>query len=167
MQVNPSNLLIVNVDDAKGEYMQYRHTQFGNVIIAAVGIVVAAILVHFLVSGSIPLIEAGLAILLLITLFLFASLTVEVNHLSVVCSFGPGFIRKEIKLSDVIDARPVTNSWLAGWGIRWIPGRYTLWNVSGLQAVELTLTNGKRFRIGTDEPDSLVRAIQIDKTMVS
>ncbi|MDI6766999.1 MAG: hypothetical protein QME52_09275 [Bacteroidota bacterium] len=143
--------------------MEYHHTQYGTVIILAVGIVIAAILVHFLVSGSIPPTEAGVAILLLITLFLFASLTVEINHGSVVCSFGPGLIRKEIKLSDITDVRPVTNSWFAGWGIRWMPGQYMLWNVSGFQAVELTLTNGKRFRIGTDEPDSLVRAIQINK----
>lgn len=143
--------------------MEYRHTQFGTIIIFAVGIFVAAILVHFLLSGSIHPIEAGVAILLLITLFLFASLTVEINHGSVVCNFGPGLIRKEIKLSDVTDVRPVTNSWLAGWGIRWMPGRYMLWNISGFQAVELTLTNGKRFRIGTDEPDLLVRAIQINK----
>ncbi|MBA4311418.1 MAG: hypothetical protein C0417_02195 [Chlorobiaceae bacterium] len=144
--------------------MEYRHTQFGTVIIFGVGIVIAAILVHFLVSGSIPPNEAGVAILLLLTLFLFASLTVEINNGSVVCRFGPGLIRKEIKLSDITEVRPVTNSWLAGWGIRWIPGRYMLWNVSGFQAVELTLTNGKRFRIGTDEPDLLVHAIQINKT---
>jgi hypothetical protein len=144
--------------------MEYRHTQFGTIIIFAVGIFVAAILVHFLMSGSIPLIEAVVAILLLITLFLFASLTVEIDHGKVICRFGPGLVQKKIKLSDVTDVRPVTNSWLAGWGIRWIPGRYMLWNVSGFQAVELTLTNGKRFRIGTDEADLLVRAIQINKT---
>lgn len=144
--------------------MEYRHTQFGTEIIFAVGIVIVAILLHLLVSGSIPPIEAGVAILLLITLFLFSSLTIEINRSSVVCSFGPGLIRKKIKLSKIIDAQPVTNSWLAGWGIRWIPRRYMLWNVSGFQAIELTLTNGKRLRIGTDEPDSLARAIQINKT---
>ena len=144
--------------------MEYHHTQFGTVIIFGVGIVIAAILVHFLVSGSIDPIEAIVAILFLLTLFLFASLTVEINRGSIVCRFGPGLIRKEIKLSDVTDARPVINSWIAGWGIRWMPGQYMLWNVSGFQAVELMLTNGKRFRIGTDEPDSLVQAIQINKT---
>lgn len=144
--------------------MEYRHTQFGTVIIFAVGIVIAAIFVHFIMSGSMHPNEAGVAILLLVTLFLFASLTVEIKHGIVVCRFGPGLIRKEIKLSDITDARPVTNSWLAGWGIRWMPGRYMLWNVSGFQAVELKLKNGKKFRIGTDEPDLLVRAIQINKT---
>ena len=144
--------------------MEYRHTQFSTVIIFAVGIVVAAILVRFLINGSIHPIEAGVGILLLITLFLFASLTVEIKYGSVICRFGPGLVRKKIKLSDVTDVRPVTNPWLAGWGIRWIPSRYMLWNVSGFQAVELTLTNGKKFRIGTDEPKSLVQAIQINKT---
>ncbi|MBI5021812.1 MAG: hypothetical protein HZB59_10270 [Ignavibacteriales bacterium] len=143
--------------------MEYRHTQFGAVIIVAVGIVILAILVHSLIGGLIHPIEAGVAILLLIMVFLFASLTVEINHGNVTCYFGPGLIRKEIKLSDITEVRSVTNSWLAGWGIRWIPGKYMLWNVSGLQAVELTLKNGKKFRIGTDEPELLARAIQSNK----
>jgi hypothetical protein len=29
------------------------------------------------------------------------------------------------------------------------------WNVSGLDAVELTLVSDRRFRIGTDEPEQL------------
>ncbi len=94
--------------------MDLRHRQYGTIIIFAVGIVIAVILVNFMISGSIHPIEVGVGILLLLTLFLFASLTVEINNGNVVCSFGPGLIRKQIKLSDVIDARPVTNSWLAG-----------------------------------------------------
>ena len=46
-----------------------------------------------------------------------------------------------------------------GWGIRLIPNGW-LWNVSGLGAVELSLVNGQRFRIGTDEPEQLATAIQ-------
>jgi hypothetical protein len=144
--------------------MEYRHTQYDTVLIITVGIFITAILVHSLIDGPIHPAEAGVAILLPIMLFLFASLTVEINHGSVVCRFGPGLFRKKTKLSDITDAQSVTNSWLSGWGIRWIPGKYMLWNVSGLKAVELTLKNGKRFRIGTDEPELLVRAIQDNKT---
>jgi hypothetical protein len=36
-----------------------------------------------------------------------------------------------------------------------------VWNVSGFQAVELTLKDGSRFRIGTDEPEALVHAIEL------
>ena len=48
----------------------------------------------------------------------------------------------------------VTTHWIYGWGIRWIPGGW-LWNVSGLDGVELALVSGRRFRIGTDEPEQL------------
>jgi hypothetical protein len=41
-----------------------------------------------------------------------------------------------------------------------IPGQGWLWNVSGIDAVELTMKNGDRFRIGTDEPEKLVTAIE-------
>jgi len=39
-------------------------------------------------------------------------------------------------------------------------GRYWVYNVSGLEAVEVTLRSGKRFRIGTDEPEALLTALQ-------
>ena len=35
-----------------------------------------------------------------------------------------------------------------------------MFNVSGLDAVELELVNGKRFRIGTEDPSEVVEAIE-------
>jgi hypothetical protein len=46
-----------------------------------------------------------------------------------------------------------------------MPGQYWLWNVSGMGAVELQLKNGSRFRIGTDEPETLARAVEAYGTM--
>ena len=34
-----------------------------------------------------------------------------------------------------------------------------MYNVSGLDAVELTLRNGRRFRVGTDERQALLNAL--------
>jgi len=31
-----------------------------------------------------------------------------------------------------------------------------MWNISGLKAVELTYKNGKKFRLGTGEPEILI-----------
>jgi hypothetical protein len=45
-----------------------------------------------------------------------------------------------------------------GWSIRLTPHGW-LYSVSGLAAVELTLQDGKRLRIGTDEPERLCQAI--------
>ena len=143
--------------------MEYRHTQFGTVIVGIMGSAVVGVLMHFLVAGSVHPVEIIVAILLLVTMSLFPSLTVAINGDALRCSFGAGFIRREIQIADINEAQPVTNPWIVGWGIRWVPGQYWMWNVSGLQAVELVLKNGQRFRIGTDEPDVLVRAIQLKR----
>jgi hypothetical protein len=98
--------------------------------------------------------------ILLLCLFLFWSLTVEVRRGQVQARFGSGLIRRTVQLADIQEARVVRNPWYAGWGIRLIP-RGVIYNVSGFGAVELELSNGRRFRIGTDEPQALLEAIQL------
>jgi protein-S-isoprenylcysteine O-methyltransferase Ste14 len=146
--------------------MEYRYTQIGKIIIAAVGITVGVALFLFWMDGALHPIAVVVIILLLFVLSQFHSLTVEIKDNNLVCRFGHGLIRKRISLSDVNEVRLVRNPWYAGWGIRWIPGRYWLWNISGVRAVELVLKDGKRFRIGTDEPELLVKAIQSNKIML-
>jgi hypothetical protein len=84
----------------------------------------------------------------------FPTLTVEGDERGLDVWFGPGVARRRIPWRDIRAARPVRNSWLAGWGIRWI-GSGWMYNVSGLDAVELSLASGRRFRIGTDDPRGL------------
>jgi len=143
--------------------MEYRHSQFGGVIFWGLLVtMVLAIIVPILLGVFHPAIFVALAILAIV-FALFYSLKVEITNNVLECRFGIGLIRKEIPLSDIQAVRAVTNPWFVGWGIRWMPGQYWLWNVSGLRAVELLLKNGSRFRIGTDEPEALVRAIQSNK----
>jgi hypothetical protein len=68
--------------------------------------------------------------------------------------FGPGIIKKRIKYDQIKSVEMVRNHWFYGWGVRWY-GRGWLYNVSSLDAVELTLASGRFIRIGTDEPDRL------------
>ena len=59
-----------------------------------------------------------------------------------------------------MSAKTVKNHWYCGWGIRWCL-RFKMWiyNVSGFDAVEIKLKNGKTYRIGTDEPKKLEQTI--------
>lgn len=91
--------------------------------------------------------------------WLFSSLTVEVENGFLKFWFGPGFIKKNIDLSQVVDCQAVKNSWLCGWGIRLTPNGW-LYNVSGFEAVEIKLKSGKQFRLGTDQPTELCQAIK-------
>ena len=135
----------------------YRHTQTGWVILG-----VAAAVVALGWAGLPP--EAAAAarvpalLIAAVLVLVFGTLTVEVTQDAIRLRFGVGLVRKRIPLRDVSSWREVRNPWYAGWGIHLAPGGM-LWNVSGLDAVELVLGEGKRFRIGTDEPAALAAAI--------
>ena len=145
---------------------RYRHRQSGTTILATL---IATAAFNALVFGGLawmlpetrtPLwwVWIGTSAFLVALGWLFSSLEVAVTRGSVELAFGPGWPRKSIPLSTVEGARPVRNSWWHGWGIRLTPNGW-LWNVSGLEAVELELSDGRRFRIGTDEPERLAEAI--------
>lgn len=94
-----------------------------------------------------------------ILLVLFHSQKVTVTDAGIKVSMGAGIIRKRISLGSIRESRIVKNRWYMGWGIRIIPGGM-MFNVSGLSAVELLLERRNVFRIGTDDPVNLDRAIR-------
>ena len=139
--------------------MPYRKRQVG-----VVGLVVADVLVIVgvlaLVVGDESLTPlAIIAFVASILLVVFSFLTVSVDDHQVTAAFLPGWPRHRIALERIADARPVRNSWWYGYGIRKVPGGW-MYNVSGLDAVEIVDIGGRRFRIGTREPDALTEAIQ-------
>lgn len=142
----------------------YRHTQVGTVILAGMlaGMVLVAAI--SILKGWDPVGVFALAALAVFA-FLFHSLTVEISDGTLSCRFGPGLVKRQFYLSEIHAARTVRNRWYYGWGIRYIPGGW-LFNVSGLDAVEIVLSSGRKFRIGTDEPDELAGAIleNLDET---
>ena len=91
---------------------------------------------------------------------LFWGLTVEVNKDVVRLYFGFGIIHRSILREHIAIVTQVRNRWWWGFGIRWTPHGW-MWNISGLDAVELTYHNGKKFRIGTDEPEALLEALKV------
>jgi len=142
----------------------YKHTQIGQVIIFSMLAAFAVIgVAEFIASQqrikNIEMIIIATAIILFITLLLFFSLTVIVNEEYVLVKFCTGIIRKKFLLKDIESCEVVKNRWWYGFGIRFIAGSGWMFNVSGLDAVELNLKNGKKFRIGTDEPKELARYI--------
>jgi hypothetical protein len=142
---------------------QYRHTQVGwTIIVLVVAAVVAEILLVVVLAPDSTLalsLSGALAAILAVTLILFSTLTVTVDDGAVRLAFGLDALRREVSLDQIAEARRVRNAWYSGWGVRVIPnGR--LYNVGGLDAVELQLDNGRVVRVGTDEPDVLLAAVQ-------
>jgi hypothetical protein len=90
---------------------------------------------------------------------LFSTLTVVVDADELRFYFGPGFWTRRIPLRDIQAVAPVRNSAWHGWGIRYTVHGW-LYNVSGLDAVELTVRGEGRLRVGTDEPERLAQALR-------
>ena len=90
---------------------------------------------------------------------LFSSLTVEVTDNELRWRFGPGLWSCRLPLNEIRDVAVVRNHWWNGWGIRIAPG-LRLYNVSGLDAVELRLKSNEVRRIGTNDPQGLFEALR-------
>lgn len=111
----------------------------------------AALLGSFAFSMPTPLERwplSATAIGLLVLAWLFSSLTVDVDANNIQWFFGPGLWRYQIALSEIESVQVVRNEWWNGFGLRMRPG-FRLYNVSGMDAVELRLKNGGIRRIGT------------------
>jgi hypothetical protein len=100
-----------------------------------------------------------LLIFMILCLLVFATLTVEVNDQAITLRFGMGLIRKSFRLQDVQAYRAVKNPWYYAWGIHAIPGGW-IFNVSGTEALELHMKNGRKYRIGTDDVQGLANAVE-------
>ena len=140
-----------------GVMQQYRHTQIGYHLIILYSAVVVFIGYVNVLMGFNPIALAALIVMVFV-LRLFSSLTVAVDAKMIKIQFGLGVIRKVFLLKDVETYFVVKNPWYYGWGIRFTT-RGWLFNVSGFSAIELQMKNGKRYRIGTDEPDNLANAL--------
>ena len=142
----------------------YHHTQ-RNAAAFLLFNLAALIPIGLFLSGALPAGDVGAritvlvaAIVMMVSSFAFSSLTIAVRDGQLSWWFGPGIVKKTVPLSTIVAAEPTTTSIFNGWGIH-LTGRGWLYNVAGRQAVLITQEDGKRFLLGTDEPDTLAQTI--------
>lgn len=144
--------------------MEYDHTQYGYTGILTTALLVAlmwgSLRSAFEESDWIGALIVSFLVFIVALTFWFSKLNVTVAHGAVTAAFGLGKPHRVIQFSEVTDVRQVRNSWVQGWGVRRITNGW-MYNVWGLDAVELELASGHIFRIGTDEPDKLSTAITL------
>ncbi len=135
----------------------YKHVQFGTLTVSLlVAAIVLLALLGFIVEWH--TVTIGVLLTLLVCVALFYSLTVEISNDHLGIHFGVGIVKKRFEIKDIEKAYPVRNRWYYGWGIRLILHGW-LYNVSGLDAIEIVMSSGKRYRIGTDQPNELAQAV--------
>jgi hypothetical protein len=137
--------------------MPYLHTQRGTWIV--VPCLAFAALDTAVAWRSGQWLPVAVLIVFVVVAILFSSLTVEVRDNELRWYFGPGLWTYRLPLDEIENVAAVRNRWWYGFGIRKGPG-FWLYNVSGLDAVELHLRSNEIRRIGTDDPQGLAAALR-------
>jgi len=140
-------------------YMIYKHTQIGYLIIS-IGVILVFYFGFILTRVGFNPIAIAIMFSVVFILASFTTLKVMIDENYLRIKFGYGIFRKRFLLKEIISAQTVKNHWYYGWGIRlWLWPRMLIFNVSGFDAVEIKMKNGKIYRIGTEESKKLEQAI--------
>lgn len=147
----------------------YKHIQIGylTLVVTLVMLVLFA-WAHITSSTEPPSVDSGtnllvtvIMALILLILASFVTLTVSIDEKYLRIKFGYGIFTKTFPLNQITSVQSVKNHWYYGWGVKvWFWPYMWIYNVSGFDAIEIIMRNGKIYRIGTDAPIELEAAIK-------
>ena len=147
----------------------YKYTQIGYLmVVVTLCVFVLFAWAHMTARAEAPSVDSGTNLLvvavmgtILFVLASFTTLTTTIDAHDLRMKFGRGIFSRKFALDQIASAHAVKNHWYYGWGIRlWFWPKMWIYNVSGFDAVEITMKNGKIYRIGTDAPKELEAAIK-------
>ena len=151
------------MNDAPTAPLPYRHTQIGYPILAGMALgsltQVRALSRDKRAGRPSWWLHAPGLIAFAALMLAFSRLTVVVDETRVSVGFGGGLARRRFEMRTIEAASAVKTPWLAGWGIR-LTRQGWLYNAWGRGAVQLRFAGGRRFTIGTNEPEALLAAIE-------
>lgn len=142
--------------------MQYEHTQRGWIdeLLYLVALLVLGL--AWLLAGP-PVVmwmNVGLAAMFVFLAFCFRSLTVRDDGERLELRFGPlPLFGRRLRDDAMTAVERGRTSLIDGWGIHYIPGRGTTYNLAGFDCVVVHLGR-KTIRIGTDDADNLLQFLQ-------
>ena len=137
---------------------KYEHTQIGYFLIWML-LIGAAITLTIGALNPADWISFVITVLLLLTIAGFYKLRIKIDNENLCASLGVGIIRKKVPVAEIATCEPIRIRWWYGWGIHFTPYGL-LYNISGWDAVAITLRDGRHFSLGTDDPHGLAVAIR-------
>ncbi len=113
--------------------------------------------------GNTPMSDLGIIIFSLfifglIAMFWFMRLKTEIDQKGIRMSFFP-FVRKRVSWKEIQSAEVLNYGFVGGWGIRLWTKHGTVYNTKGNIGLEIELTNGKKFVIGTQKEIEMSKVI--------
>jgi hypothetical protein len=147
----------------------YKHTQIGYLMLAVTLAVLALFAWAQITARAEPpsyysgtnFLVTAVMVLIVFILASFTTLTTSIDENRLRIKFGYGIFAKMFPLKEIASVRSVKNHWYYGWGVRvWFWPYMWIYAVSGFDAVEIVMKNGKIYRIGTDAPSELEAAVK-------
>jgi hypothetical protein len=147
----------------------YKHTQIGYLMLVVTLAVFGLFAWIYIMASAEPLsansgsnlVVTAIMALILFILSSLATLTTSVDETCLRIKFSYGIFAKEFALNEIASVQSVKNHWYYGWGMKvWFWPYMLIYNVSGFDAVEIIMKNGKIYRIGTNAPGKLEAAIK-------
>ena len=139
--------------------MKYKNIQKWTLIIWTLGFLAILYLALFIQWYQYEV--ATIMIIIFFILLMFSTLTVIIKGKYLKIKFWPWIFSKKFLLSDIKSVKKVKNHWYYGWWIRvWFWPYMWIYNISWFHAVEITLKNKRIYRIGTNKPKELEKAIE-------
>jgi hypothetical protein len=138
--------------------MKYEHTQRAPLHLIFYPLIIGLLILAWISRHELPVVGLLLAVALVLFLvaLMFQRLTVRDEGDWLAVRYGPlPVFRTRIAYADVSAVERSRTSVIDGWGIHWIPGRGSTYNLWGFDCVKL-VTRGRIVRVGTDDVDNLV-----------
>lgn len=142
--------------------MSYRQTQHGPLYLLLLVVAAGVIIFGRVVESAQPALNLFDATGLFIATFAFCfkTLTVEDAGDHLLVHYGPiPLFWHRVPYASITAVRRSRSKWMDGWGIHFILGRGWTYNLWGFDCVDIE-RGGRRERIGTDDPDGLVRFLE-------
>jgi hypothetical protein len=137
----------------------YQHTQFSWVIMGILAWVASfLILATVLLGYNVVVVFFSGVIALLVVAFYGLTIKVDANKRELSWWFGPGVAKKTLNFDDIVEVKGVTNSLRHGVGIR-ITHDGWVYAASGFSAIEVSLPDGTKYRLGTNDQNNLLKAL--------
>lgn len=139
----------------------YRRGQFGRILagLFVLGFILAMAGTFFRNGNGTDMRSLLLAEgLLFLAFVVFTRITIRVTEEFVEARFGPGFPKKRVLLDEIAHIEETDIPWYA-LGIKRMKGGWA-WGVAPGPALDLKLKNGRVVRLGTDDPDGLLDALE-------
>lgn len=132
------------------------------ILVSVAGVPLIQGIKHFLNNGkyeddhlsTAELIGASIFVICLFGLFLIMKLKTVIDDKKVYIQYIP-FLTKDVKWSEIKNAKVVNYGFVGGWGLRFGTNYGTIYNVKGNKGLAIELHNGDRFLIGTQRSDEL------------